>query len=570
MNQKHFPIAALFALALLVLLAGCAQVVAPSGGARDEQPPRLDSLHSTANYQTHFEKQDILLIFDEFIQLHDPYNQIVISPPLSKRPEVKVEKYRRIRLRFDDEEELHPNTTYTIYFGEAIKDFTEGNAADLRFVFSTGDHIDSLAAEGRVVDAVTGQGVPDVLVMLYEAAGWEDSIPSRDLPLYFARTDEQGAYRLENLRRDSFRLFALKDANGNYRFDQSAELIAFSDSLVVSGRDSTGVESLPPLRLFAQEQPLLLLDRIQPRYGLLKLLFNRPPYELSESSFEPASAFICRKAEQDSLLLWYHSSDTAALQVILSGGDFSDTVSLQPKGRAEFLSDHSLGFRQTLPAVQEAPARGKTDAQGSRPAAVPLVRVQKQLPETPIVLEFDTPLKGFRDSLFLWERDSLPLASSRLISIDSADCRNLHIEHPWQEGSVYRLQLLPGAVEDVYGGRLQDTTRFAWRIEKRENLSSLHLKLSFPDAAQTYVLQLKQGGELLWEQSVSGVEEWEHRFAVLEPGKYKVVVIEDRNGNDRYDTGDYWKHRQPERLAEKVPEELRPNWEVEVVWKVEF
>ncbi len=555
----------------LTLLGGCAQVVAPSGGPRDEQPPQLDSLHSTPNYQTNFQKQDILLIFDEFIQLNDPYNQIVISPPLSKRPKIEVEKYRRLRLSFDKEEVLHPNTTYTIYFGEAIKDFTEGNPADLRFVFSTGDHIDSLAARGRVTDALSGEGVAGVLVMLYEAQHWKDSTVARDLPLYFARTDAQGAYRLENLRRDSFRLFALKDANGNYRFDQSSELIAFSDEPVMSGRDSTGVEPLPELRLFAQTQPLLLLSSEQTGYGLLKLVFNRPPYELEAPRFSPAPASIYRKVEKDSLFIWYHSRDTSALALLLRGGDFSDTLRVLPKGREAFLKKHTLGFRQMIPVLQEAPARGKTDAERSRPAVSgPVVPVKMHLPQTPLFLEFDTPLQRVRDSLFLWECDSLPLPAGPSVSLDSADARNLRLEHNWKEGSTYRLTLLPGAVEDMYGAGLPDTVRFAWKIKPKKDLSSLRLKLSFPDSTQTYVLQLKQGEKLLWEQRVSGKKTWEQYFSVLEPGKYQLVAIEDRNGNGRYDTGDYWKHRQPERMAEKVPEELRPNWEVEVNWEIVF
>jgi len=88
------------------------------------------------------------LIFDEFIQLNDPYNQIVVSPPLSKRPKVKVEKYRRLRISFDEEEDLHPNTTYTIYFGEAIKDFTEGNVTDFRLREFAARQLPALCAGG--------------------------------------------------------------------------------------------------------------------------------------------------------------------------------------------------------------------------------------------------------------------------------------------------------------------------------------------------------------------------------------------------------------------------------------
>jgi len=152
------------------------------------------------------------------------------------------------------------------------------------------------------------------------------------------------------LRRDSFRLFALEDANSNYRFDQSSERIAFSDELVLVGRDSTGVEQLPELRLFEQEQPLLLLNSEQPSYGLVKLIFKRPPYALEEPVFIPEPASIYRKVEKDTLLIRYHSRDTAAMRMLLRGEDFSDTLLIRPKDRDVFLAQHFLGFRQMVPA----------------------------------------------------------------------------------------------------------------------------------------------------------------------------------------------------------------------------
>ncbi len=548
------------------LLSACAQIVAPSGGPKDTQPPQLDSALSSPNRQTHFHKQDIVLVFDEFIKLYDPYTQIVVSPPLSKRPIVEVEKYRRIRFRFDEEEVLHPNTTYTIYFGKAIQDFTEGNVLDFRFVFSTGARLDSLVAQGRVTDARTGEGVPNVLVMLYEAAGWRDSVVVEALPLYFTRTDAQGHYRLENLRRDTFMLFALEDANNNYRFDQSSERIAFRSEPVVSGRDTSGREQWPDLRMFTQEQPLKLLSVQSDQYGFLRLLFNRPPADV-EIRAVPEPDFIYRKVEKDSLLIWYHRADTATWRLLLAAPDFRDTISVDAGDRAAFLAAHVLGFRQTGPGAQQVsappPERGGKGKPSGKTTTVPaLIAKRKQLPQTPAALDFSTPLHSINDSLLLWWEDSLLLEQAPLASIDTLDARRLTLNYAWKPGHTYRLALLPGALRDIYGVT-NDSLQAAWGVLPEEEISSLQLRVVLPDSTQSYVLRLLKGEQEVRTFALSRQKVLEKHFPALEPGNYRLQVITDYNGNGRWDTGDFWRKRQPEQLWETELETLRPNWEVQ-------
>ncbi len=553
--------------ASLLFISACAQIISPSGGPKDTQPPQLDSLLSTPNYQTHFQKQDILLAFDEFIKLDNPYEQVVVSPPLSKRPKLKVEKYRRLRFSFDEEEVLHPNTTYTIYFGRAIQDFTEGNAADLRFVFSTGDRIDSLRAEGRVVDARSGEGVGGVLVLLYKASHWPDSVVVQELPLYFARTDEQGHYLFENLRRDTFRLFALEDANANYRFDQAGERIAFFKDVVVAGRDTSGTEQWPVLRLFEQQQALRLLDVAAAPYGFLRLLFNSSPLDLEVEAL-PAPAYIYRKVEKDSLLLWYHQADTAAWTLVCRAGGFADTIFVRPKGRETFLQSRVLGFRQ-MHFATSAPMRGKTKGDLEGRSAAPPVPVFRQLPKAPIVLEFDAPLLSVEDSLLIWERDSLGRISSPSFVIDTGDARRVLFAADWKEGSMYHLLALPGAFRDIYGAT-QDSLHRAWRIAEEADISALKLKLLFPDSTKSYLVRLLRGERLVWKGVVGKRAAWERRFPALEPGDYVLEVVEDENGNGRWDTGNFWMARQAERLFVRALEPLRPNWEVEAEIEVQY
>ena len=142
---------------LILLLYSCATPTTPTGGPRDENPPQIDTTLSTPNFQTRFLKQDISLTFNEWVMLEDVFNQVIISPPLQFKPEIYIKK-KSVIIKWDERETLRENVTYTFNFGESVKDLTEKNPAEkLRFVFSTGDFIDSLTLSGKVVDAVDGK-----------------------------------------------------------------------------------------------------------------------------------------------------------------------------------------------------------------------------------------------------------------------------------------------------------------------------------------------------------------------------------------------------------------------------
>ena len=228
-SSLSFLMASVFLL-LQLLWFNCATPVAPDGGPKDEIPPALDSVGTTPNFQTNFEKQRIELTFDEWVKLDDVFNQVVISPPLQKKYVTSI-KGKTVRFEFDEEEVLRDSATYTINFGEAVKDLTESNPAEnLRFVFSTGDFLDSLEMSGMIVDALTNEPVEKVLFMLYE--NLSDTVVRTDLPFYFARTDKSGRFTIRNIKSGTFKGFALLNDFG-YTFDQPNEQIGFPDEFIL-------------------------------------------------------------------------------------------------------------------------------------------------------------------------------------------------------------------------------------------------------------------------------------------------------------------------------------------------
>lgn len=222
-------IATSFIILLLVSLAltRCAQIVAPTGGPRDSIPPVLVKA-VPPDSSLHFKARKIELSFDEFIQLKDLQKQMIIAPNPKRQPQIRA-KLRTLTIEWNDT--LLPNTTYIINMGNAIEDINEGNPLDnFRYVFSTGDYLDSLEVSGKIANAETG--LPDSLmaVMLYNVSDTGhtgDSIVTKEKPVYYTRTKGDGSFIFQNLPHRTFRLFALQDANGDLQYNDSTEAIAF-------------------------------------------------------------------------------------------------------------------------------------------------------------------------------------------------------------------------------------------------------------------------------------------------------------------------------------------------------
>ncbi len=211
-----------------LLYASCAKIGSVSGGDKDTIPPVMVK-SIPPDFATHFTAKKIRISFDEFIDLKDLTNNFMVSPPLSKLPEVRVYNKDLVIQPLDS---LQPNTTYTLNFGNAVVDYTVGNAIpNFEFVFSTGSYVDSLSLQGRLLNSfdLTPYKEP-VLVMLF--SNLADSAPYLGKPAYVCRTDKNGWFLLSNLREGNYRLFALKDANSNFKFDMPSESVAFADSVI--------------------------------------------------------------------------------------------------------------------------------------------------------------------------------------------------------------------------------------------------------------------------------------------------------------------------------------------------
>ena len=218
------------------LLSGCAQIVAPTGGPRDTIPPVLVSTNPKVP-ATHFSGNRITLYFDEYVQIKDIQQNLLVSPSPKFNPYIDS-KLRTVTIRLRDT--LEPNTTYTINLGNSIQDINESNAIkDFRFVFSTGATIDSLNFSGKVQVAETGKIDSTIIVLLYKNLA--DSAVAKQKPKYIARLTGEGNFSFLNLAPGEYKVYALKDDNGSRTYDSKTELFAFADTSVMVSSSTSPV-----------------------------------------------------------------------------------------------------------------------------------------------------------------------------------------------------------------------------------------------------------------------------------------------------------------------------------------
>lgn len=216
---------------LIIQLYSCARTASPNGGPDDKIPPSIVKDKSAPNFQTHFKDGELVFEFDEYIEIKNSKDQIIISPPMTNYLDFK-KRGKKLTVTFPEGEELKENTTYQINFGKAIQDFTEGNPVeDFVYVFSTGDKIDSLEITGTVNTFDKQVETSDVLILLYKNLA--DTVLQTEKPFYYGRTKEGGSFEIKNLKEGTYQAFALKDNNLSLTYDDPTELIGFLDSLVV-------------------------------------------------------------------------------------------------------------------------------------------------------------------------------------------------------------------------------------------------------------------------------------------------------------------------------------------------
>lgn len=568
---------------VVLLLWGCAQQVAPTGGPKDVDPPKILA-EEPANLSTHFAATEIVISFDEFIQLKTPTEQVVISPPMLQPPTYQLKK-KSLVVSF--EQALAPNTTYTINFGKAIVDNNEGNVLEnYTYVFSTGAHLDSMQVKGKVLDAVTGEPEKDALVMLYKDN--IHSLPRDTVPDYFTRSLEDGSFLISNVANQPYKIFALKDENANYRFDVSEEKIGFLDTLIlpyapqplaVADSSTTDTTATPDttqtlhkikaratpsahytMRMFVESDTTQFLKKSYCEHvGKLVFIYNRPVQDLQIAmQGSPLKKEWMLKEYGvfgDTITVWTTAPVPDTLHLLLDvGTPTKDTVELVMKPRSEEV--------EIIGAAAGKGMRKKSSKKFALTAAFKPSKNRAPKPNAPLVLEWNHPVIGMELSRIKLYEDSMRVRFD--ITTTDPALRKFDISYPWKKGKNYHLLVSDSAFTDIYQ-LWNDTTETRFTATDKEAFGELSLKLLAHPKHPIIVELLSASNAVLQQQQVS--QKGTVTFAKLTPGKYHLRTITDLNANGQWDSGLYAENQQPEPIEViQKDAEVRANWNMELEW----
>ncbi len=602
-------------LSLLVLITACAKIGTPYGGPVDEDPPKIVKTNPPENSVNFSVQKNIEITFDEYIQLQNVYQELIVSPPLEERVVAQL-KGKSIVVQFS-KDAVFDTTTYTINFGNSIVDNNESNVLkNYEFIFSLKDHIDSMKVEGRVLNAFNHS--PDeerMYFMLYK--NLNDSAPLLENPTYISRANKEGYFSLHNLETGLYRLFGLKDVNANMIFDIPEEQIAFYDSIVELTperfKDDIIIEDTMLVKLLAQNDSVLsdssvhdsliskqrkysfntellfftekiknqyLVDFLRPQKEQLFFHFNEPladTFHIMPLNFQYSKSWYILDAARnnDTLIFWL--TDTSLIE--LDSLQFNVTYPVYDS--LGFL----IPFNDTLflvsKAVKDEKKRGRRNKdKEDEPKEEEVIEVKRLALSNNIknAGSFDlnknidiitkTPCFNFRTDRFqlFFLEDTLEYPRKIEIIRDTNSFYRYSISYEPEELTTYKVIILDSALTDIYGSA-NDTTIFQFKTRAADFYGILSINLS--NINDPIILQLLDENERIVKQHFIK-DDQRIRYEYLHPKKYILKIIVDSNNNGKWDTGNYLKKIQPERVLYYSKEiNIRSNWEIDINWPLD-
>jgi hypothetical protein len=598
----------ILALGILPLALGsCANTTAgPSGGDKDTIPPvLLTTVPDVNQVNVSTQIKRVELQFDEYVKLHEPNDNILLSPPPEKKLSFRT-KGKGIVV--DLPEALQPGTTYNLYFGDAIQDNNEGNPFPVfALSFSTGPTLDSLMFSGMVADASTLLPVPHATVLLH--LNPTDTTLTSTLPVAVTRTDAYGYFVLRNLKDTLYSLYAITDQNNNHRYDrQQGEQVGFSDSLIrptkvmfpyapeiqpYFAKDTAGLLKRPletNVFLFTEvpvRQVLSQYERTRPK--TLQLVFSAPNVNILRThipGLDSTDIVQQHNYRRDSILLWLKAADVPdTVRLHLTYMATVDSLKiLKPRtDTLRFLPFKEEKADQSTAKLENA-GRGRADRQQAPPSAKKeenYVELKTAVtPETVREKGFSLLFKDLPTDLDFSHAQLLHTTASgdtvqdtyKVLRDSLNFCVYRIIPKSLKEGTSYKFKMPAGIFTDIYGFK-NDSLTVSFKTLLSEEFCALHLQLE--QVASPLIIDLMTEKRDRIHRTLRAKTDTIVTFPYLKPGKYTIRITEDLNDNGFWDTGDVLARRQPERVRVfKLPSgssviELKDKMEVTQIINVE-
>ena len=560
-----------------VLFPSCASIGTPTGGSFDSIPPVFVRSKPAPN-SINFNGNKIELFFDEYISVDKPSEKVIITPPQKKMP-ITRSFGKKITIELKDS--LIANTTYTFDFTNGIVDNNEKNAIEgFTFAFSTGDVIDSLIISGVLLNAENLEPMPNIMVGLH--SNLADSAFTTLPFLRTSVTNDRGQFWIRNIATGTYRLYALNDQNRNFKFDQIKEDIAFCDSLITPDfvpairmdtvrRDSLTIDSIKEVRynrfipddiilyLFKETADRQYLSKFErPMDRQLVFRFNStqglpPKLYLLGDSLHLSDDSLSEEALSDRLIPEYSNDKKDITYWITDSLIYKqDTIRVE----ATYLISDSLNnlvpATDTLRFVwrnREAPK--KETRKGKAPEAkTNFLKIDCSAKS--IMDVFDTLKITFSEPVFdfdfdkiqiqekvdtLWENKKFPIVR------DTLNPRVFYVDHQWPYEQQYRIRIDSAAIHGIYGN-WNDSISLPFKFYSEKDYGNLYVKIIGGEGPGFGELLDKSERVIRKSDLIAG----ELAFEDLKPGDYFLRYIEDKNGNGKWDTGNYAEKQQPEKV----------------------
>lgn len=567
------------AVAVLLIISGCAKVSSPSGGPRDREPPvilKSEPLPGTKN----FRGKEIVVTFNEFIILDKINEKFMVSPPVKTKPRIFI-RGKSLHVQFQDE--LKDSTTYTLYFQDAIRDLNEGNPINnYQHVFSTGPVIDSLSVTGNVYNAFNLEVPEDVLVLLYKSLA--DSSARKQIPDYITRAEKNGQFRIDNVSGGKYRLYALKDADNSKNFNLPNEAFAFlnepvlitpeknylpirKDSVEVKTAEQIKTEKPPvegEFRLFLFEpekkQRYLTSSGRKMPYQLVYTL-SLPPdsmmFRLIIPDAPSGSYFIEKNVTNDTIKVWLTDSTLYSkpqIETIVTF-PYTDTLGVDTY-KTDTIMMRYLAPRAARVKVKRNPYRFTTGITGGSYAPVNRIFFKSETPfrqpDTSRILLYEI-LKEEKSRIpYNIYRDT----SNSCLCVMTADL---------QQGKSYLFIADSAAFGNIYGEN-NDSTAIRFNVRLPDSYGKL--TVTTENYEGNVIIQLL-GSDEKTIREVRMAEPGSIGFPFLEKGLYRLKVIYDLSGDGKWTTGDFSTGRQPEPVSYYPAElDVKVNWEINQTWDI--
>lgn len=517
----------------IVVISGCAKRGSPTGGPVDSIPPVLINASPKIN-STNFDSKEIRLTFDEFVKLDKVEEQLIISPPIDKSSyEVKPLSgvTKKVFLEFIDS--LETETTYSINFGNSIKDNNEGNPLTFfSYTFSTGETIDSLYVRGNISDAFDRDTDNYISIHLYRIDSvFNDSIIFNNRPTYISNSLDSTSYQFKNIKEGKYLIVAIKDIDNNYFFDPFYDKIGFIDSLITLPQDS-----IINFKLFKEETSLIwdkphFINSEKIGFGYYGKL-DLKNIKIESSIPDSVQYTYTKERESDTLIFWLSKNSFDSLNFNLIEKDTTKLVTVKFDRAKDTLID-SLSINPKTSNVIH-------------------------LKET-FKLSSNIPLKKIEDSLItIRDIDSLIIPFTTSIN-DNLD--QIEIEFEVSPSDNYKVFILPEAIKDIRGVS-NDTLQYNVVSQTLEDYGNVYLDVIRNSEFKFILHMIDSNGDIVREFKNVNLDTT-YNFDYVRPGKYTFRLIEDVNNNDKWDTGNYLKKIKPESVYYFSKElEVRANWDL--------